>query len=173
LETSTQAGRARADGEAVGILRIAAVLLLGLVISACISQHAATLSAFQDKVLPLRNPRVAERLEIEADYDATVREWVQDEGTPDYMMVESRSLVRLFYIQKDYMVVFRRSLGSDSDSEVVNSIGAMYHRNFSDEARTTLAQIRYGRAGMEMPDVLVPQRDAPRRGDVPASTPDF
>jgi hypothetical protein len=136
------------------------------------SRHASTLGAVQDKVLPLRNPRVAERLQVEADYDSTVRQWLADEGQPDYLMVESRSLLRLFYIQKDYMVVFRRLVRPTSQSEVVNTIGAMYHRNFSDTDRTALAQVRYMKAGMEMPGELVPQRDAPRRGDVPAATPD-
>lgn len=172
METSTQAGRAPADGKAVGALRVAAVLLLVLAVPACMSRHASTLGAVQDKVLPLRNPRVAERLQIEADYDSTVRQWLADEGRPDYLMVESRSLLRLFYIQKDYMVVFRRGLRSASKSEVENTIGAMYHRNFSDADRTALAQVRYARAGLEMPGELLPQREPPASGDVPAATPD-
>jgi hypothetical protein len=173
MQTTTQAGRALADGRAVGALRMAAVLLLVLAIPACASRHASTLAAVRDKVLPLRNPKVAERLQIESDYDATVRQWLADEGQPDYMQVESRRLLRLFYIQKDYMVVFRRQLRSTSQSEVVNAIGALYHRNFSDADKAALAQVRYNRAGMEMPGELVPQREVPNRGGVPAATPDF
>jgi len=175
LAPNTQAARAQADGKAVkamSALRIAAVLLLTLVVAACSSKHSSTIGPVRDRVLPLRNPKVAERLEVEAQYDATVRQWLADEGQPDYIMVESRSILRLFYIQKDYMVVFRRLLRPVSEYEVVNGIGAFYHKNFSDADRNQLAEIRYGRAGMEMPDELQPKRPAVRRGSVRASTPD-
>ena len=72
-------------------------------------KHGYTLSEFEGQVVPAREGRGADRLQTEADFDATIRSVLQTQGTPDYMLVESSDAVKLIYITDNRVISFQRS----------------------------------------------------------------
>ena len=102
-------------------------------------------------LLPIDHPWTRTRLDLEARHDATLRRWIAGQGLPDYLLVESRMRLRIFYVRADQMVVFQREdMQDDSTAEVVPWIGALYHARFSDADRLALGELRFERAGLVM-----------------------
>jgi hypothetical protein len=148
-----------------------AAALLGLLLAACLSSapHATTLSLVRGDLLPLDHPWTTTRLELEAEHDRTLRRWLQQSGMPDYLLVESSDLLRLFYVRQDQMVIFRRRDEPASVAEVVPWIGALYHSRFSDTHRLALGELRFQRAGLVMnPEWRDPRPASERNADAVA-----
>ena len=50
----------------------------------------------------------AERLKIEREYDETVRKYLADTGTPDYIYVANRTDLEVVYLRLNRLVHFHR-----------------------------------------------------------------
>lgn len=85
------------------------MLLMGI-LSACSGlRHGATTLDYQGQLLRVRATGPgAERLDIESDYDASVRHYVQDNGKPDLLLVVDSSTVQLIYLDADRVVQSKR-----------------------------------------------------------------
>src|SRR5262245_7799421 len=78
------------------------VLIISLVLvgGGCAGfRHGYTLDQFQGQVLRVKGGGPgAERLRIESDYDASVRNFVAQNDAPDYLFVGDRSTLYLIYL---------------------------------------------------------------------------
>lgn len=115
----------------------------GLLLSSCSSfRHGYTLSSFEGQVLPAREARGADRLDMETDFDATIKGVVETQGTPDYIMVESGNTVKLMYVTEDRVISFQRGWGTSSKATVESGIPEQISALFTAADRERLASIR-------------------------------
>ncbi len=80
----------------------------------------STLRDYQGQVLrvPDGGPG-APRLEMEMDYDSALRHYVEQNGSPDYIYVESLRATQLIFIQDDRIVRFQRPKWDTKGAAVV------------------------------------------------------
>lgn len=112
----------QASGRGVaGVRAVALALALGLAVAAgggCASfRHGFSQARVEGQVLRATAGPGAERLEIESDFDPSVRTYVADRGLPDYIHVVSSRQVQLVYLERDEIAVFQRE-GFDPTSRV-------------------------------------------------------
>lgn len=89
---------------------IYAVCTTALILSGCATWRlGTTLPQYQGLVLPVKNggPGTA-RLRLEGDFDSTVRDYVQQNGQPDYIHEIDAYALQLIYLDRQRVVVFRR-----------------------------------------------------------------
>jgi S1-C subfamily serine protease len=73
-------------------------------------RHGYTVNQFQGQILRVKGGGPgAERLRIERDYDASVRNFVVQYGEPDYLFVGDRFSLNLIYLDANRVAAFRRS----------------------------------------------------------------
>jgi len=74
-----------------------------------------------------------------------VREWVERNGNPDYVLVASSRNLELLYIDRDLVVSFRRPLLSSRFEAFPSSpIRSDDHMRFSNADKERLARVRMG-----------------------------
>jgi S1-C subfamily serine protease len=81
------------------------------------AEFLETLDAFSRKLVRIGDAAAAERLQLEADYDPRIAEYLRIHGDPELMFVVDRWRVRLFYLRFDTMVSFVRE-GADREALV-------------------------------------------------------
>jgi hypothetical protein len=87
------------------------VLVIGLVflVSCTGARMGSTLREYQGQVLRVTDSGPgAPRLEMEMDYDSALRHYVEQNGSPDYIHVESLRATQLIFIEDDRVVRFER-----------------------------------------------------------------
>lgn len=68
-----------------------------------------TLHEYQGQLRSVKNGGAgAERLQMESDFDPTVRDFVQQNGPPDYIYVGDRRTLQLIYVESQRVVLFER-----------------------------------------------------------------
>jgi hypothetical protein len=106
-------------------------------------RHGATIGDYLGQTLVARDGPGAKRLEIEMAYDATVRNMVAQYGTPDYILVESNTRLRLAYLMDDRVLLFeRRVLQRMSHVMMLDPIPADFALLFTRADQDKLAEIR-------------------------------
>lgn len=85
-------------------------------------RHGTTVEDYRGQVLSTKLSAGAERLRIEIDHDPTIRHFVEQIGSPDYIRVESAKEVTFFYLRDERVVLFRR-LTWRPNSDIFNSNG--------------------------------------------------
>lgn len=140
------------DGSVVCAIA-AAVTLTSLLHTSCTSQQRAgwrigsTLADYQGQVLRVPNGPGAKRLEIEKDYDPTIRHFVEQNETPDYILVESNDVVQLIFIEDDRVVRFQRSgLNPKSRALITDGVPEPLAAQFTREDQRRLSDTRASRA---------------------------
>jgi hypothetical protein len=106
--------------------------------------HGYTLSRFQGQLIMVKaGGPGAERVSIEAAYDATVRQYVQANGPPDYIFVSDARKVEFYYVGNDRVVVFgRHDFSPESFASTSSRIPEAVSASFSADDRLRLAQQR-------------------------------
>jgi hypothetical protein len=131
------------------ILRAASAVVL--VLAACTAlKHGWTLSSYEGQVLEVHSGKGADRLKIETEFDPTIAHWVGQHGEPDYIHVQSGSLVELCYIAEDRVVTFTRGWTENSTASVSEPIPQRLHQMFIQADRQHLDALR-GTPGREPP----------------------
>lgn len=88
-------------------------LVLAFVAGGCAGfRHGSTQTEVEGQVLSAAFGPGAKRLDVESNYDATLRTYVADKGPPDYIYVVSSTQVQLVYVARDEVAVFQRSAWS-------------------------------------------------------------
>ena len=87
---------------------VVCTILLSIVGCGTTWRHVSTLDDYEGQVLPVPGPG-ATRLEIESEYDVSVRNMLATHGDPDYILVESLDLLKLIYLDDDRVLVVDRS----------------------------------------------------------------
>ncbi len=100
--------------------------------------HGYTQASYEGQVLRCDSEGGARRLEIEMNYDATIRNWV-NQSKPDYLLVKSGSEVELFYIGDGRTVLFKRGFMPESAISVEEGIRKDVAVFFSREDQNRLA----------------------------------
>ena len=128
----------------VGNLLRGAVLAALMLISACAwVRWGWTRYEVQGQTLQTSSGAGQERLAVEADYDYAIANWIKQNGRPDYIRVESRTRVVLFYIDEDRTVVFQRPrLNTLSQAQVAGRIIQSDADLFTQEDRQRLTRVR-------------------------------
>jgi hypothetical protein len=108
-----RAGRARSRHRARALASCATVLLLASALSlfACSTvEHGYGASEFHGRSLDTRSAPGRERLRLETEYDSAVRKLIEARGRPDYLHIENRDVIYLYYLEEDRAVIIRRQL---------------------------------------------------------------
>ena len=115
-----------------------------------------TLSDYQGQVLRITDDGPgAPRLEMEMDYDSALRHYVEQNGSPDYIYVESLRATQLMFIEDDRIVRFQRPKWDTKGAAVVtDGIPEPLSALFIRVDRERLAELRApaGRDGAADPD---------------------
>jgi hypothetical protein len=83
------------------------------------------------------------RLETEKQFDPTIGNFVEQNGEPDYILVESRQAVQLIYIDDDRIIRFQRSgIWPNSRALVTDGIPDALGNLFTIEDKNRLRQSR-------------------------------
>ena len=106
-------------------------------------RHGYTTRQYQEQLLSAKSGPGKDRLKIEMDYDATVRNYVLDKGTPDYIYVVDIKQVLLVSIKRDEVVKFTRpTLSPYSKLSFKRPIPDNFIEQISFEDQKQLAAIR-------------------------------
>lgn len=84
--------------------------------------HGATFAEYKGRVLNATHGSGYKRLRIEENYDVTVRGFVEDHGTPEFIFVESRYVLYLIYVEDDVLATFERGATSQSKVTIITGI---------------------------------------------------
>lgn len=96
-----------------------AVLSFLLFITGCAaSRHGATTRDFEGYLVPVDSRPGSFRLQVEKDYDSTLKNFVLGRGEPDYIFVVDRNQVKLVYLKAGEVAIFKRSFSSNSKVSV-------------------------------------------------------
>ncbi len=90
------------------LVETAALLTLILTCGCSGWKHGSTLAYYQGAILDARDVG-AERVRIEAAYDATIADYLKRNGTPDYVLVGGDRDVEFVYVTTNRLVYFHRS----------------------------------------------------------------
>jgi len=102
-------------------------------------------------------PETQDALAARAERDATLAGWLEGNGPPDYVLLDSPRSATLFYVDLDLEVRFERPYWSEASPEPTSGpIRAHHHRFFSNTDRQRLGDLRREQAQEE-------QRAARRR----------
>jgi hypothetical protein len=124
-----------------------AIAALGLLLAAGCStfRYYGNLPGCQGQMLRAASPSGAECLGGLVDFDATVRTFVADKGTPDYLVLESEERAYLFYVERDQVAMFERERNAlESRPPALAGIGSDAARFFEplDQRRLSDARAR-------------------------------
>lgn len=70
--------------------------------------HGYTTLEYAKRCISLQTEPGKKRLEIEMAFDLTVRGFVEDHGTPDFLYVVDNSTLHVFYVGQDFAATFSR-----------------------------------------------------------------
>lgn len=105
------------------IARALSVLALAVGLSACATlEHSMSVSEFAGRTLSTRGAEGAERLRAELEIDATLRDFVEKYGRPDYLHVVDRMSLYFFYVEQDMAAKFERDLLPPSSAQRLGRI---------------------------------------------------
>ena len=92
------------------------LIILSVVFAAGCSgwTHGVTLAERTQRMHPASVGTGATSLAIESAYDQTLRSYMEDHGTPDYVYVVDRYTVHLIYLNTDTIATFTRGYTSNS-----------------------------------------------------------
>jgi len=120
-------------------------LLLALASGACALAGGPSLAAFQGQMLRTSDAGGIDALERMETELTSVRDWVEQNGKPDYVLCESSRSLLLLYIERDQVVQFRRPLfGSSFEADPSTPIRSDHHMRFGNSDKERLARVRMG-----------------------------
>lgn len=100
--------------------RLVVVIAALAVLAGCTPfMHGYTLSRYEGQLLSASGGPGAERLRMEAAYDATIDTYTRDRGTPDYIYVEGSDRVYLVYLDEDRVASFDRGFTPQSSLSIL------------------------------------------------------
>jgi len=142
-----------------------------LVLSACMDRPSAIpRSQLGDGIHAAHDELAGSELARRSASDSTLREWLTQEGTPDYVILESKRALMLFYVEQDLSARFERApFSRNSSPPTTGTIRAPDHRFFSNRDRQRLGDLRRERAQAD----THPTRSRLRRPANPSSTEDI
>jgi hypothetical protein len=85
-------------------------------------EHGLTTADYAGRPLAVATDEGAQRLQMEVELDASVREFVARHGRPDTLYVVDRQTVYLFYARKDLVGVFQREFVARSGVQTFRPI---------------------------------------------------
>ena len=137
-------GRGAPPRGAARFARWAALVVLASSGCALVS-GGPSLGAFQGQMLRTSDAGGIDALERMTRELPPVREWVERNGQPDYVLVASSRNLQLLYIDRDLVVNFRRPLLSSRFEAIPSSpIRSDDHMRFSNSDKERLARVRMG-----------------------------
>lgn len=101
-------------GHDLGFSALFALLLFSPIAACSGLTHGMTLAERTQRMIPASVGPGASSLAVESAYDQTLRGYLQEHGTPDYIYVVDRYNVHLLYLNSDMVVTFIRSYTSNS-----------------------------------------------------------
>lgn len=134
------------------LYRFSSAALFGVALLSCTSQQRAgwtlgwKLEEYSGQVLRVReNGPGSARLEVEREYDPTLRHFLETSGYPDYIYVIDRYTLQIVYIDDDRVVLFQRpTLNPKSQATVTDGIpdglSGLFAR--SDQERLKAARVQ-------------------------------
>ncbi len=118
------------------VLTLSVLLLATVSLGGCTAlNHGATLNRYKGQVLRADSRAGQERLKLEAGYDSTVRHWVDQNGAPDYLLVESAKSLLMIYVDDDRVVHFRRGWTTMSEVSLEDGVPDELTRFYTGEHR--------------------------------------
>jgi len=110
------------------------------------------------------DPGAQSGLAQRAERDATLARWLEGNGPPDYVLLDSPRSATLFYVELDQEVRFERAYWSDASPEPTpGAIRAHHHRFFSNTDRQRLGDLRREQAQEDQRAARRRSRDAIER----------
>lgn len=73
-------------------------------------EHARTVDEYARRSLSTQSASGTKRLQIESDYDGSVRDFIERHGRPDYLYVADRNRLYLYYTPQDMAAIIIRDL---------------------------------------------------------------
>ena len=129
-------------------------LLWMLSFAACAEwRRISTLEQYRHQVLRVKDSGPgAERLPVEAEHDPAVRNFIKQDGNPDYILVEDVESLRLMYIDEDRVVDFKKhfwDVGKRAtvSDRIPDEISAMFTR--TDRERLAAVRAKGGTRSQE------------------------
>ncbi len=135
------------------------VLVIGIIFlaSCTATRMGSTLRDYQGQVLRVTEDGPgAPRLEMEKDYDPALRNYVEQNGPPDYIYVESLRATQLIFVEDDRIIRFQRPKWDTKGAAVVTEgIPGPLSALFIKEDQERLAELRLlgSRDSTPTPDV--------------------
>jgi hypothetical protein len=121
--------------------------LIGLLCAACASTPPSIcdLAGVRGQMLRIQDSVNATCLQSAREKHAALASWIDREGTPDYMKVDSARVLRIFYIERDETVTFKEPLLIGSTQATPrNPIRSDYYVDFANVDRERLGRVRLG-----------------------------
>lgn len=141
---------------------LGAIICLGAV--GCIAyQHGYSTARYTNLMLPTSSEYGADRLRLERGYDSTVDTIINAVGTPSYILVNSRTELKIFYIQLDRAYAFKRSFLPEGQVSVIQGIPDEYITQFLPIDQNLLKNLRSSaksQVGISQVDTTTPNRFA-------------
>jgi hypothetical protein len=130
-------------------------------------EHGMSAEAVAGRPLSLRGAEGRQRLGAEAALDPTVEAWLGEHPKPDYLYVESRMRIYLFYLKPtDRVVMFERDLTESRVSDLGRIPGSLLKLLPAREAERVVAQRK---ASMQRAKAEQAREWAARPAPAPAS----
>lgn len=98
------------------------LLIVSIIVGCTAFEHGFTYNEVKNRLLITESGIGQKRLNIEKEYDKTIKAFVAGAGTPDYIYVKSQFHVQLIYLEQNYVADFKRSI-IDLASEVTKTEG--------------------------------------------------
>jgi hypothetical protein len=103
-------------------------------------EHGMSAKEVAGRPLSLRGAEGRQRLGAEAALDSTVKAWLREHPKPDYLYVESRMRIYLFYLKPtDRVVMFERDLTESRVSDLGRIPGSLLRMLPAGEAERVVA----------------------------------
>lgn len=102
-----------------------ALALLGLGLGCVAIEHGRDAAAVTGRPLAARSAEGSRWLAREAEMDPTVKRWLEEQGRPDFLYVESRMKLYLFYTADDRAAMFERELAESRVTDLGRIPGSL------------------------------------------------